>query len=466
MKKQILLSLALAMFMGVAAQDTIHTRSLKDGYFYNVWPFDTIEKSVPRLEGSCGWPHKDFPWVAKNFYTQDTLTVCGIAVALYDEDTVHFLPTSYRLSYENTYEYFALYKPSADTIQRISDSLLIHQRHTPIAYYMDFDYTYTTDYSFLGDKFPLLEVYEAFFTHPYRIEPGTFYIGRTTRSDNPGVTDSVTGFHYYHETPQLVVSYISLDCWPNPEPKDTITIKIYWEEFFDSNQPYELDHEGFPMPNVFDTTIIRTSPHQIVFLYPILTPPDSTVSLSDTVTADSLVLHSGNSLVVTPGSTLVVEGDTLVVTDSLVIPLGDTVVIAGHPFVVNPGDTLVVGTGDTLVVGPDGSVTLSPGGTVVVNPGSGSSSGGDGPGVAIRQTDLVYRYTAVAPNPALDHATVTSSFGISRLEAYDAQGRLVYDSHNLSTFSFQLSTVEWPRGTYLLRITTPLGPTTKKLIVQ
>jgi len=429
MKKQILLSLALAMFMGVAAQDTIHTRSLKDGYFYNVWPFDTIEKSVPRLEGSCGWPHKDFPWVAKNFYTQDTLTVCGIAVALYDEDTVHFLPTSYRLSYENTYEYFALYKPSADTIQRISDSLLIHQRHTPIAYYMDFDYTYTTDYSFLGDKFPLLEVYEAFFTHPYRIEPGTFYIGRTTRSDNPGVTDSVTGFHYYHETPQLVVSYISLDCWPNPEPKDTITIKIYWEEFFDSNQPYELDHEGFPMPNVFDTTIIRTSPHQIVFLYPILTPPDSTVSLSDTVTADSLVLHSGNSLVVTPGS------------------------------------TLVVGTGDTLVVAVNGTVTVLPGSTVVVHSGSGSSSGGDDPGVAIRQTDLVYRYTSVSPNPATQRATVTSSFGLERIEVYDPQGRQTL-TLPATGYRATLDLSAWPRGTYLLRIHTPLGTTTKKLLVQ
>jgi hypothetical protein len=247
--------------------------------------------------------------------------------------------------------------------------------------------------------------------------------------------------------------------------------EIYVRGFFPGGKDEHMSIPGQTLANLWHQRInnvdtmywrlMSSYSNPRLFLYPIIAQPSS-----DTVTADSLILHPGNSLVVTPGSTLVVEGDTLVVTDSLVIPLGDTVVIAGHPFVVNPGDTLVVGTGDTLVVGPDGSVTVLPGGTLVVHSGSGSSSGGDDPGVAIRQTDIVYRYTAVAPNPALDRATVTSSFGISRLEAYDAQGRLVYDSHNLSTFSFQLSTVEWPRGTYLLRITTPLGPTTKKLIVR
>jgi hypothetical protein len=86
--------------------------------------------------------------------------------------------------------------------------------------------------------------------------------------------------------------------------------------------------------------------------------------------------------------------------------------------------------------------------------------------VGIQPNDLIYRYTNVAPNPARNSVRITSSFGISRIEAYDLRGRRIYESPQLSTFSFPLSTIDWPRGTYLLRITTPAGPTTKKLLIQ
>ena len=93
----------------------------------------------------------------------------------------------------------------------------------------------------------------------------------------------------------------------------------------------------------------------------------------------------------------------------------------------------------------------------IVNPGDS---------LAIKPNDLIYRYTNVAPNPARNSVRITSSFGISRIEAYDLRGRRIYESPQLSTFSFPLSTIDWPRGTYLLRITTPAGPTTKKLLIQ
>ena len=87
--------------------------------------------------------------------------------------------------------------------------------------------------------------------------------------------------------------------------------------------------------------------------------------------------------------------------------------------------------------------------------------------VSVQQADPVYRYTAVAPNPATGKVKVTSSFGISSLEAYDAQGRKVHEFQiPNSEFSINLDVSSWPRGTYLLRIQTPAGPTTKKLLVQ
>ena len=141
-----------------------------------------------------------------------------------------------------------------------------------------------------------------------------------------------------------------------------------------------------------------------LFLYPILTPaPENTT--------DTIII---------PGDTIINAGDTII------IP-GDTV------FPIFPGDTIVPG-GDTL---------------------------------AIDRNDPVYRYTNVAPNPATETVRVTSSFGLSRIEAYDLKGHLISEFRTPnSEFSTTLDVSSWPRGTYLLRITTPAGPTTKKLLIQ
>ena len=175
--------------------------------------------------------------------------------------------------------------------------------------------------------------------------------------------------------------------------------------------------------------------HFIPFLFPILTPPDTTVNPGDPIVNPiDTVVTPADTLVVLPGDTIVIGGDTLVNT-------GDTlVIISGEPFVIG-GDTLVVNPGDTVIV-IHGSNPLS-----------------------ISQPDLVYRYTALQPNPATQRVTVTSSFGISRIEAYDTRGRRIFETH-ASGLKADLDISSWPRGTYLLRILTPAGPTTKKLLVQ
>ena len=75
------------------------------------------------------------------------------------------------------------------------------------------------------------------------------------------------------------------------------------------------------------------------------------------------------------------------------------------------------------------------------------TSGVGGDTLAVTQADMVARYTSVQPNPATEQARVLSSFPASGLEAV-------------------IDVAPWPRGTYLLRITTPLGTVTKKLLVQ
>ena len=115
---------------------------------------------------------------------------------------------------------------------------------------------------------------------------------------------------------------------------------------------------------------------------------------------------------------------------------------------------------------PPNDTVINPNDTTV-NPGDTIINPGDTTGVGLRQDDLIYRYTSLQPNPASDKVKVLSSFGITAIEAYDLRGRKVYEVRTPnSEFKVTLDLTAYPRGTYLLRILTPAGPTTKKLLIQ
>lgn len=91
------------------------------------------------------------------------------------------------------------------------------------------------------------------------------------------------------------------------------------------------------------------------------------------------------------------------------------------------------------------------------------TAGGDT--LAVTQADMVGRYVSVQPNPAMDEARVLSSFGLRGIEAYNAEGRLV-SKQEAAGLEATLDVKAWPRGTYILRILTPMGVVTKKLMVN
>ena len=71
----------------------------------------------------------------------------------------------------------------------------------------------------------------------------------------------------------------------------------------------------------------------------------------------------------------------------------------------------------------------------------------------------------INPNPATKQVHVATNFSLTQIEAFDEQGRLV-QTLPATGLKADLDVSSWPRGTYLLRILTPAGPTTKKLLVQ
>ena len=73
----------------------------------------------------------------------------------------------------------------------------------------------------------------------------------------------------------------------------------------------------------------------------------------------------------------------------------------------------------------------------------------------------------ISPNPASHTVDITSSLPITGIELTDVLGHKVSEFRTPhSEFKVTLDVSSWPRGTYLLRITTPAGPTTKKLLIQ
>ena len=64
-----------------------------------------------------------------------------------------------------------------------------------------------------------------------------------------------------------------------------------------------------------------------------------------------------------------------------------------------------------------------------------------------------------------EEAQVLSSFGIERIDAYTADGRCIL-SQEANGLQATLDVRGWASGTYLLRVATPMGTATKKLLVR
>ena len=78
---------------------------------------------------------------------------------------------------------------------------------------------------------------------------------------------------------------------------------------------------------------------------------------------------------------------------------------------------------------------------------------------------LLERYVQLMPNPAEDRVRVISSFGLVGLEIYGADGRKVRDER-LDGLAADVDVGGLPRGVYMVRILTPRGDTTKRLVLR
>jgi len=379
MKKVVfILVLAASLFGGVTAQDTLWMKPAPLGnYFYDDW-FDTVPG---RYVAGTEWWGINFA-VARQFVTQDTLQVYGIAAMMvhslywlqsYIDNPAYpwYTDSSYWAIIHNRYpedptldnleESLLLFQYSGNgspQMTQLGDSLPVHYMQTPVSHYI------------MSNREPVMSndtrakpVYERYFRKPQTVHD-TFYVGYTQSHNAYSYEDS----SWYDRR----MPFINLGFDPNMEG----ALWLSYDErmaFFYKGIPYNPD-----------TSWWRFSWGDYAhYIFPILTPE----------------------------------------------PLIDT----------NAADTTGVDTTGVDTTGVDTT--------------------------GISGVRMLERYTAVMPNPASGKVRVTSSFGLSGIEVFDGQGRCVHEAP-ASGYQTAFDVSSWPRGTYLVRIHTPMGTTTRKLTVM
>ena len=89
---------------------------------------------------------------------------------------------------------------------------------------------------------------------------------------------------------------------------------------------------------------------------------------------------------------------------------------------------------------------------------------GDTTQVSIQNT-ILEEYTQLIPNPASDIVSIFSSFSIRKVEIYSLKGEKLIES-DVENVSISLDVSTLPKGIYLVKVYTPKGVATKKLVVN
>lgn len=84
---------------------------------------------------------------------------------------------------------------------------------------------------------------------------------------------------------------------------------------------------------------------------------------------------------------------------------------------------------------------------------------------AIEDFSIFNSQFSIHPNPASRQVVISATLPMTHIEATDILGHRLFD-RPASGLTSTLDVSSWPAGTYLLRITTPSGVATKKLLVK
>jgi len=470
MKKIILAIMAVISAVATYSQpEIIHVGQREPTYYY--WDTNWYDYYMQRYPG-CDWSNgvmKAFehgyckPEIARYFYTDSSLRVIGIAGALFFVETDIYHEGDVYKDYKP--EYFCLYETDSTggmTLLGKKEFILGMQPR----YLLTDSYVPPVD-GFLPNG---IKIYELFFDSALTVRD-SFYVSATGNNDyrrpsyNKYVTTDIeamfTSYKYATTTTNPNCNHL-----PNP---NHFKRKLHKVDYYDFDERFGVTDTNW---HIFNRTYIKQKNGYVdsglmnrafYFLFPIIDTSRDLSWLPDCERPEALgtlyvnkevaVLQwSGGSNAGSWEMTVTADG-TEEDTVNLLQFQNDVAAIYGL-------DTATWYTARVRSVCYGKKRSEWSDSLRFFVPGDTTSHNDDSLTVAT----VADRYTYLLPNPAKSHVSVASSFRILNVEIYSLTGQsMLHREVDALSTTLDISTL--PSGTYIVRIHTTQGVSTKKLVV-
>ena len=444
MRKLILLSIIVLNTLSVKAQmDTIQFGiEHRDSTYYYHCSFDEYMSKLQWHSKNGG----SMPLIiAKPFYTDAPLKIIGVAGLMY----IRHDPSEYM--YDTVPEYFELYEATDTSFEKLASVRWDTITPTKCMYF---------EYNSLNSP-PVYPIYETYFDSA-RTVYDSFYVGFTMYNNVPFLEpDGYGNMVYIRHDPKTYPTIISIESFFGDSSSlpcmSHIRIKhLPIEGYYYDNRHVIVDTGSV----LIDTTVWYLENQTTMIYYPIFPIFDTTGYYRDTCADVS------NISIVTD-------------TESATLSWGSASDHIGWDIAYGyegtpPESCTIVNTTSNVYWLPD----LDSAKWYVAyvralcddNKYSNWSDSirfyitGDTTQVSIRNT-VLEEYTQLIPNPASDIVSIFSSFSIRKVEIYSLKGEKLIES-DVENVSISLDVSTLPKGIYLVKVYTPQGVATKKLVVN
>ena len=427
-------------------------------YYY--WGDNWIDRQYdPAYPGGFGCPFMGAsmckPEYARYIYTDSSLRVIGIAVAYTYIDGYWSNGDQYA---DFQIDYFRLYEVDSTT----NEMILIAEKpliDTSVACYLPQD----IHGPILGVRPAGLPVREVYFDSAITVYD-SFYVAATNNNNFIRHSYNDNYVHTGISTIRQINDYYKPTCYPEP---NHYRRKLHLL----NNRNYDfLYHITDTNWHILHTTFVEDSMdldkpekwYRFIMMFPIIdTTPDNSWVPECKRPVGLGTIHVGKEVVVlgweSEGSSqwelkVAKEGEDL---DS-VTPIActsDVVPVYGLDTASRYVSTVRSICGENRISEWSDIISFFvPGDTTSTDPTEGIGS-------------MVEQYTHLMPNPATEQVTVVSSFRIDRVEVYTLTGQRIVQE-KVGGISTEIDVSSLPKATYLVRIHTNRGLSTKRLIVR
>lgn len=408
-------------------------------YFYDCWADEHMSKVNIGTYSDVNY----YPRIcAKPVYTNKPLTVIGVAAAV-DIKVFNFSVPADTLA-----EYFQIYEATETSFERVAE--VRYDTIIPTKYIeLEHDDPYVRD----GEQV-YAPLFEAYFKTPVTVYD-SFYVAYTSWNNEQRLQPNMFGDSIWMSYPPVTIEYLTDIMWPFdssylfcrtnlklrflPIEGDFYSTIYYQNESMDTtkwyNEPIDFYIPVFP---IFDTTLYSDTCADV-----------SNLSIISTDSVSAILSWDSTNRNVAWQLAYGIEGTTP--NNATVIDVTSTVHRLEN---LNPAQWYVAYVRALCDGGEYTNWTDSVRFYIA----------GDTTQINIPYT-ILEEYTHIIPNPATDKVNIFSSFSIRKIEIYSLKGVKVKEEV-VSNTSSTIDVSNLSEGIYLVKVYTPSGVATKKLVIN